>query len=201
MDNCSICLRDFEERDVDFIYKCKNDDSLNEMIVGQSPKFTNEDARKWVDGCIGEHETYKFWAICTNDRERKIIGWISLSNIDKMNNSICHHGIVIGDNSYKDGIAMFEAMLLSMNYAFNTLKTHRLYGYCLSEHKTSPHMLNALGFTLEGTRREAVFKNNRYYDILDFALLEEDYNSNIKNNLYKMNALIKKFVKSLKSNR
>lgn len=194
----SICLRDFEERDIDFVLKCKNDDSLNEMIVGTSRKFTYEDAKKWVEGCMGVHDTYKFWAVCTNDIEKRIVGWVSLSQIDRDNHCACHHGLVIGDNTYRDGTAMFEAMLISMDYAFSTLKIHRLYCSCLSEHKVSPHMLNAFCFNQEGKRRDAEFKNNRYYDICDYALFDNEYFSNIENGVYNMNILVKSFIKSLK---
>lgn len=194
----SICLRDFEERDIDFVLKCKNDDSLNEMIVGAPRKFTYEDAKKWVEGCMGNHKTYKFWAVCTNDDEKRIIGWVSLSEINLDNRSACHHGIVIGDKEYRDGTAMFEAMLLSMMYAFEKLKIHRLYGSCLSEHKVSPHMLNAFCFNQEGKRRDAELKNGRYYDICDYALFDNEYFSNIENGVYNMNILVKSFIRSLK---
>ncbi len=88
----TVCFREFEERDIDFIYRCKNDDKLNSMIVGQYHPFTYEEAAQWVHGCMGEHESYKFWAMCTNDDDKKIIGWISLSNIDYENQKACHHG-------------------------------------------------------------------------------------------------------------
>lgn len=197
----TVLLRDFEERDIDFIYRCKNDEKLNEMIVGEYHPFTNEEAVKWVHGCMGEHDTYKFWAVCTNDEEKRIVGWVSLSEIDRDNKSACHHGLVIGDSSYRDGTGMFEAMLLSMEYAFKVLKIHRLYGSCFAEHKISPYLLKTLGFTNEGLRKDACYKNNRYYDILDFALLETDYYKNINDNTYKLPYLIKSFVKNIKNSR
>ena len=201
MNEYSICLRDFEERDIDFVLKCKNDASLNEMIVGSAHKFSYDDAKKWVEGCMGKHDTFKFWAVCTNDDEKRIVGWVSLSNIDEKNRSICHHGIVIGDKSYRDGTAMFETMLLSMDYAFNVYHTHRLYGSCLSEHKTSPHMLNALGFTLEGIRKDAEYKEDKYYNIMDYALLEDEYYNLRAEGAYDINKLIINFVKSIKKNK
>lgn len=199
MKSYSISLRDFEERDVDFIFRCKNDESLNEMIVGQFQKITYEDARRWVDGCIGEHETYKFWAICTNDAKKEIVGWVSLSDINYENHSACHHGIVIGDKSYQDGLAMFEAMLLSMDYAFNNIKVHRLYGSCLSEHKVSPHMLVALGFILEGKKRDAIYKHDRYYDLLEFGLLRDEYVQHFCSGQYEIDVLIRSFINSIKN--
>jgi len=198
MDN-TICFREFEERDVDFVYRCKNDEKLNNMIVGQFHPLTYEEAERWVHGCMGEHDAYKFWAICTNDDEKRIIGWVSLSQIDKENSSACHHGIVIGDNEYRDGTAMFEAMLFSMEYAFEHLGTNRLYGSCLSEHKISPHMLNALKFTLEGTLRQAIFKNDRYYDELLYGILKNEYFVYKESGAFDLTALIIAFMDSIKS--
>lgn len=194
--NTAICLRDFEERDIDFIYRCKNDLQLNSMIVGDFNPITYDGARKWVEGCMGDHENYKFWAVCTNDEEKRIVGWVSLSHIDKKNKSACHHGIVIGDNEYRDGTAMFETMLLSMDYAFSVLKLHRLYGSCLSEHKVSPFMLLALGFSIEGRQREAVFRNGKYYDVLNFSIIENEYNEMRTQRRYDIENLIMKFVET-----
>jgi len=194
----TVFFRDFEEKDIDAVYHWKNDEKLNSMIVGQWHPFSYEDAKKWVQGCMGEHDTYKFWAICTNDEERRIIGWVSLSNIDFVNNSACHHGLVIGDKSYRDGSAMFEAMLCSMDYAFSNLKLHRLYGSCLSEHKTTPHLLKALGFTKEGNHRDAFYKDNQYYDVLDYSILDKEYFHNIDSGAYNMSILIHRFIKSVK---
>lgn len=194
----TVAFRDFEERDIDFVYRCKNDEKLNSMIVGKNHSLTYEEAAKWVHGCMGEHDTYKFWAVCTNDDEKKIVGWVSLSQIDYENHSVCHHGIVIGDNDYRDGVAMFEAMIFSMEYAFNSLNLHRLYGSCLSGHKISPHMLNALGFNLEGVQRDAVCRNEKYYDILNYAMLEEEYHSLIESGAFETEHLIMRFVSSMK---
>lgn len=195
----TVLLRDFEERDIDFIHRCKNDAKLNEMIVGKYHPFSYDEAVKWVHGCMGEHDTYKFWAVCTNDKEKRIVGWVSLSEINRENKSACHHGLVISDSSYRDGIGMFEAMLLSMEYAFNVLKIHRLYGSCFAEHKISPYMLTALGFTKEGERRDAICKNNRFYNLLDYAILETEYEEKMKNGHYVLNNLIHRFILCLKS--
>lgn len=197
MDN-TVTFRDFEERDIDFVFKCKNDEKLNSMIVGDFHNFTYEEAAKWVHGCMGDHETFKFWAVCTNDEEQQIVGWVSLSQIDYKNSSACHHGIVIGDSNYKDGTALFETMLFSMEYAFDVLNIHRLYGSCLSEHKISPHLLNALGFTLEGKERESVFRFNRYLDVLNYSILRDEYINCRNKGAFEISCAIKNFIKSAK---
>lgn len=191
----TVCFRNFEERDIDFVHRCKNDEKLNSMIVGAWHPFTYDEAVKWVHGCMGDHESFKFWAVCTNDEEQRIVGWVSLSQIDYMNHSACHHGIVIGDSDYRDGAAMFEAMLFSMDYAFNVLNVHRLYGSCMSEHKVSPYMSLALGFSVEGKQRQAVMRNDKYNDVINFSILENEYYELLSKGYYNIDSLIIQFIK------
>lgn len=196
----TIVLRKFEERDIDFIYRCKNDEKLNSMVVGNWKPLTYEESAQWVRNCMkGDRSDLKFWAVATNDDEQRIVGWVCLSQIDNQNKSACHHGIVIGDNDYRDGTAMFEAMVLSLAFAFKNLEFHRVYGSCLSVHPISPHMLNALGFCLEGIEKDSVYKNGHYYDISKYALLENDYKNYLREGRYETKNLVKLFIKSLKS--
>lgn len=188
----TVCFRDFEERDIDFIYKCKNDEKLNSMISGQWHPFTYEEAAKWVHGCMGEHETYKFWAIATNDEEKRIVGWCSLSDIDYSNKSVCYHGLVIADPCYNDGIAWIETNLFVFDYIFEILKLNRMYGTALLGHKTS----NAAEFVFfqdrEGIQREAIYKNGKYYDLVLSAMLRRDYLLHKDNGDYKITNLLKR---------
>lgn len=201
MDN-TVILRKFEERDIDFIYKCKNDEKLNSMIVGLFSPMSYEEASLWVKNCMkGDRSDIKFWAIATNDAEKRIVGWTSLSQIDFINKSACQHGIVIGDVEYNDGTAMFESLLFTMKYAFESLNLHRLYCCCLSEHKVSPHMIMALGFVLEGEHRDAIFKNNRYYNILDYSILQTEYATLLSSGMYDIEVLTRKFIKSVKASK
>lgn len=190
--NSTVCFRDFEERDIDFVYHCKNDEKLNSMIVGEWHPFTYEDAVKWVRGCMGEHDTYKFWAVCTNDDEKKIVGWISISQIDCINKSVSFHGIVIADPLYRDGFAWIECYLYVLKYTFEVLKLNRLYGESLVGHPQS----NAAGiifyYTNEGIKRQAVYKNGRYHDIKFGSILSNEYFEHKNNGDYEILSLIKR---------
>lgn len=197
----TISFRDFEERDIDFVYKCKNNEKLNSMIVGSWHPYTYEEAVKWVHGCMGEHDTFKFWAICTKDEIQRIVGWVSLSSIDRENKSVCHYGLVLADNEYNDGSAMFESMYFTMSYAFDELRMHRLYGCCFSDHKISPYFLSALGFVKEGVQRDAVLRNGRFSDVSDYAILRPEFENNRNSGLYEIDELTSRFVLGVKKQR
>lgn len=188
----TVCFRDFEERDVEFIYRVKNDEKLNSMIVGEWHPFSYEEAVKWVHGCMGEHETFKFWAICTNNEEKRIIGWVSLSQIDKINQCACFHGIVIGDRSYQDGFAWLETHLFIMEYAFERLGLNRLYGSSIVGHKDSNNIGKLLLWTREGVLRQAVFKNGKFYDEAIGSILRQEYFRNKAEGLYEMKSILKR---------
>lgn len=196
----SVTFRDFEERDIGFIYKCKNDEKLNSLIVGKFRPFTREEARKWVHGCLGEHDTYRFWAVCTNDDEQRIIGWVSLSEIDKSNQSACFHGIVIGDENYHDGFAWIASYLFIMSYAFEVLKLNRLYGSSLVGHSVSNYASDVFLWTTEGVMRQAVFKNGMFYDLKCSAILKEEYLHHLSEGAYTTRSILTR-IRQLRKNK
>lgn len=188
----TVIFRDFEERDIDFIYKCKNDEKLNSLIVGHYHPFSYEEATKWVHGCMGEHETYKFWAIATNDEEQRIVGWISISNIDRVNRSVMGHGIVIGDPEYHDGLAWIEGLLHIYKYGFEVLKMHKVYGSSLIEHTQISIMDKLLYLHQDGVLRDDIYKNGKYYDVRCTSLLEDEYFAHKEAGDYEIKAMIKR---------
>ena len=144
---------------------------------------------------MGEHETYKFWAICTNDEEQKIIGWTALSNIDRINQSVNTHSLVIGDRDYRDGFAWIETAIFLLEYSFEQLSLNRVYGESLLGHKISNFVESLMFMTREGVFRQAVYKNGRFYDISYAAILKEEYFAHKAAGDYELPAVIRRLKK------
>ncbi len=197
----TVIFRDFEEKDVDAIYRWKNDEKLNSMIVGQWHPFTYDEALQWVRGCIGEHETFKFWAICVNDEEKKIIGWTALSKIDKQNQSVYTHSIVIGDKNYQDGFAWIETVLFLLSYSFETLGMNRVYGESILGNNASNLMESLVFMKREGLFRQAVFQNGHFYDISYAAILKDEYFAHKEAGDYEMSSIICRLKKLRKESK
>ena len=191
----TVVFRDFEERDTDFIYQCKNDKDLNSLIVGQWRPFTYDEAVKWVKGCMGKHETYRFWAIATNDEEKRIVGWVSLSEIDNANKSACFHGLVIGDKNYHDGFTWIESYLFIYKYAFEHLGLNRVYGTRLVDHKQTKAMGLVMFSKREGILRQAIYKDGQYHDLSIGSLLSSEYFEHKEKGDYEIPAIIRRIKK------
>lgn len=195
----SIILRQFEDRDIDFIFRCKNDEKISRSIVGNFKPFTYGEAEQWVRNCMkGDRPDLKFWAIATNDEERRIVGWVSLSQIDVINRSACFHGIVIADANYKDGIAYREASMMVDEYAFNYLKLNRLSGSCLREHIMSRANMEASLWSLEGVEREGVFKEGKFHDIFHYAILCREWIDYVETGKAELPCFIRRLRKRIK---
>lgn len=195
----TVFFRDIEEKDIDAIYRWKNDKKLNSMIVGQWHPFSYEDAAQWVHGCKGEHETFKFWAICTNDDKKKIIGWTALSKIDRQNQSVYTHSIVIGEKEYQDGFAWIETVLFLFSYSFEVLCMNRVYGESILGNKASNLVEPLMFMTREGLFRQAVFQNGQFYDISYAAILKKEYFEHKAAGDYEIPAVIRRLKKLRKA--
>ena len=188
----SIKFREFENRDIDFVYHCKNDENLSRLIVGEFKPISKSEAIQWVEGCKGHHDDYIFWAICKDDESEDIIGWASLANINKVNKSASTHSIVIGDRDYNDGFTWIETVRFMFEYAFESLKLNRLYGVSLVGHPMSNIIGDLMFMAKEGVLRQAIFKNGRFYDLLYNAILRDEYYIHKENGDYEMRKIIKR---------
>ena len=149
---------------------------------------------------MGEHETYKFWAICTNDNEQKIIGWVSLSQIDMINQSACFHGIVIGDSAYRDGFAWIETYMFILQYTFEGLGLNRLYGSSIIGNRQSNIAGELFLFTIEGILRQSVIKEGCFYDVRLTSMLKDEYFNNKEKGDYEFKAILQRLRKLRKQN-
>lgn len=191
----TVYFRTFEENDSEIIYQWMNDDKLKELSVGLNRRMSHEECREWVNARI-KHSPYSvWWAIC-GVKDNKLIGYASISQIHYINSSADFSGIVIGDKDYQDGFAWIETYLFILEYVFDRLNLHRLYGNCLKEHRATRAIHDALFFKEEGIMRDAIFKNGEYHDEIISSLLDYEYRLHRNAGEYKLQSIIKRLLKS-----
>jgi len=134
--------------------------------------YTREMAHAYIVNTI-DNPTIKVFAICLNNTNQHV-GNISLQQISAKNQS-AEFAILIGDPSvYGRGIG-YEAGQLLLEYAFTTLKLHRIHCGTHIENIGMQRLALKLGMIKEGIRRDALFKNNQFADIVEYGLLYDDY--------------------------
>lgn len=170
-----VSFRDFELRDVDFIYKAKNDRRVNATIVGDFKDFSFEEAVEWVRGCMSHEGNYRYWAVCSNDENLNIVGWCGISDIDLINKSACFRTITIYHPQYRDTIAWYATWSFVLNYVFEELKLIRLSATCLPTNKFHYNLLAQFPNAYEGIMKQSICKNGEYVDVALFSILRDEY--------------------------
>lgn len=196
-----IILRNFEDRDVEFVYRSKNTSEISQFVMGDYKEYSYEDAEKWVSGCMQESSKYKFWAIAENDDFQNIIGWCGLSEIDRRNSSALFHGITINNPLYQDGIACYQACLQVLEYVFENLKLNRLFTSCLDSHKFSTTFIESIFLVKEGVLRKAFYKGGEFHDLLLYAILKDEYYEAKLHGEFNLDSVLSKYKKKLKIER
>jgi RimJ/RimL family protein N-acetyltransferase len=101
-------------------------------------------------------------------------GEVVLNEIDWHNRS-AHFRIAIAGAENRDKGYGSEATELILDYAFNTLKLHRVDLEVYDFNPRAQHVYKKLGFVEEGKLREVLFWEGKYHSAIKMSLLEPDY--------------------------
>lgn len=83
-------------------------------------------------------------------------------------------GYELAPDHWGNGYAT-EAASAIVGFGFRELKVHRISAGCVTENTASVHVLERLGFKLEGRLRENDYFKDRWWDSLLYALLEDEW--------------------------
>lgn len=81
------------------------------------------------------------------------------------------------DNRYWGQGYATEAAQALVDFGFKELRLHRIWAQCIAENGASAHVLEKLGMRLEGHFRENEWMKNRWWDTLQYAILEHEWNA------------------------
>ncbi len=70
-----------------------------------------------------------------------------------------------------------EAATALLTLGFKDLHLHRIWATCISENTASAHVLQKIGMRLEGHQRQNEWMKNRWWDTLQFAILDHEWHT------------------------
>lgn len=112
------------------------------------------------------------WAIEADAGE--VIGLAGLHSLDWLARS-AEFRIFIGDRAHWNKGIGTEVTQLLAGYAFDSLQLHRVWLGVNTANRAAVTTYERSGFRVEGTLRDEVFRNGRYYDVVRMALLRTEY--------------------------
>lgn len=165
----NLFLRDVQLSDSALIVKWKNDILIREMSVGLDTEINEQNQESDIKKSIEGEQPY---LIITIKDTNKPIGYVRLNWMDNTN----YFGWLrfgLGEERGK-GYSK-EALASFLQKTFDN-GTKRIDAEVYEFNEISFKLLKSLGFTHEGTRREAYYSNKEFYDVFTLGLLDSDKN-------------------------
>jgi RimJ/RimL family protein N-acetyltransferase len=169
-----IYLRPFEPDDYKLINKWRNDKELHKLTGGVYFYISGESDRNWVAEKMKFSVKEVYAAICLKETN-EMIGYTSLSQIDPIHRKCVWSGIVIGADIGKGKNVGFQVGVLILGYAFNSLNMNRITGTFFDSNVKTAKMVTKLGFKVEGTARNSLFKHGIYHNEVYIGLLRREF--------------------------
>ena len=175
-----LLLRKLNIGDLDDYIEFRGNKKLH-TFLSTKPKDKVNDYKKSLRSIIKSYNSKTprlIWAIVLKD-EKKLVGTISIENYLVAHKS-CELGWSVNVNYQGRGIAS-EAGHTLINHVFGNYDINRIYASIWKGNEASERLALKLGFSHEGTERQARFKNGEFLDVLNFGLLRSEWESLNKN--------------------
>jgi len=169
-----IRLRGAERADLPIFVRWFNDPEVTEDLQSHSPMSLAEE-EAWFEQMLTRQLDERVRVI----EARVAENWVTIGNCGFFNiDWRCHSaelGIVIGEKTFWNQGYGTESMRLMLKYGFETLNLNRIM---LDVYETNPRAIRCYekaGFVLEGRKRQAMYKNGSYCDVLIMSVLRDEW--------------------------
>jgi RimJ/RimL family protein N-acetyltransferase len=107
-------------------------------------------------------------------RESAPIGYIQLHTI-RWKDRNGELGIVIGEKEFWNKLYGVDTYTAFLDYAFNTLNMHKIYGVVAEYNERHIRLIEKAEGKKEGTLKEHLFRDGKYYDMYIYGFLKSYY--------------------------
>ncbi|QQX81813.1 GNAT family N-acetyltransferase [Shewanella sp. KX20019] len=173
-----VLLRAMEAEDMEMLRAMVNSPEIEHLIGGYSFPVSKEQQLDWFNNVKSNNSSLR---LIIETEENGAIGFANITDIDWKYRSATH-GIKIADfKDRKKGIGT-DVVMAVMRYAFDELQLNRLETTIVSYNKASLNLYTKkCRWTIEGIKREAVFKRGEYNDLNVLSILKDEYVSLVDN--------------------
>jgi RimJ/RimL family protein N-acetyltransferase len=162
-----VTLRPINIEDHSILFTLMNDQNIINAIVGFSLPTNESEHIEWMKNLISNKNNARFMI----DFKGQTVGYISLSNINKINRS-AELGIkILSVEFHGKGIGTISVQLI-IKYAFEYLNLRRVETSILEENNKSIRLFSEkLKWAKEGIKINSVFRNGNYHNEVLFAII------------------------------
>lgn len=168
-------LRELERRDLPTVNIWRNNPELIELLGAPFRYISLDVDNSWFEDYMENRGNTVRCAI-VEDSCDSILGMVALTSIDYINQSAVFH-IVIGEvKNQGKGIGTFAVRAI-LYHAFYNMNLQRVELTVLESNVRAQHLYEKCGFVKEGVKRNAIYKNGEFANILVYAALKSEFST------------------------
>ncbi len=174
-----VLLRAMEKEDCEFVREMFNDPEMENLVVGWAFPLSKYSQEKWYENNYNSQD-FRF---VIETEEDGAIGIATLLDID-WKNRMAQHGIKLAKKDVRGKGYGTDTVMAIMRYAFDELGLNRLNSAWFVDNIPSKAMYMKCGWKEEGVRRDYIFKQGKYRDLVETGILASEYYELIEENNY-----------------
>lgn len=169
-----VRLREYNKEDAKLAQKYINEPSVKKNLTPSVPFLICEwEEEKWVQSNSAfSTSNYSFAIETLNDS--KYIGGCGINTINWLSRT-SEIGIFIGDTNYQSKGYGSDALKILIKFIFNQMNIRKIKLNVYDFNERAIRCYKKLGFKVEGTLRDELFRDGKYYDIIQMGLFKEEF--------------------------
>lgn len=160
-----VYIRPITVEDTDNIIRWRNSDVVRPYFIYQEP-FTREGHLNWLKNVIDAEKGFQF-IVCRKEDD-KPIGSTYFRDYDPKTRK-AEYGVFLGEESEKGKGIGTEILGLTLQFGFEELHLHKVFGRIFADNKASIRSFEKNGFQHEAYLKDEEFVNGSYRDIVFVA--------------------------------
>lgn len=167
-------LRELREADAAHVARGAGDKRVARFLVQVPNPYTVAVARRWIEQRVGWWDAGKgaTLAIVRRHAPDEVLGTVSLRK--SRTDARAELGYWLAHEAWGEGVAS-EAATEMVAWGFRELGLRRVYAEVFAGNRASSRVLEKLGMTLEGLRREHVRQGRVHHDVLLYGILRGEW--------------------------
>ena len=171
-------LRKVETNDLSFLMELRNH-TETQKFLGTNIKLTMQMQEQWLSTLKTSKDKVYYVYEKFEQKANNVYGWTSIGmvrthDIDNFNKHMGVGGDIIPEQRGQGYATIMYRLIFKL--AFEKLKFHRLWLSVIEYNFRARNLYKKMGFKETGIQRNAVFKENKYYDYVYMDILETEYN-------------------------
>ena len=168
----TVLLRAIEIEDLPVLHRWSNDPEVQNSLGGWHFPLSKAALQRWVEHFRHDGADQRF---IVDGAEAGPVGLVTLTSINWKDRN-AFHGLLIGERDQRRKGFAADALFTIMRYAFEELGLQRLDTTIVEYNNASLALhVNKCGWREEGRKKEAVFRQNRFWSNILLGMTRGDY--------------------------